>query len=60
MASLNLKIKWDMPINEIAEEIANLTTYKLYAGDGMILISKADVAEILAKHIEVKSDTDNY
>lgn len=55
MASLNLKIKWDMPINEIAEEIANLQTYKLFAGDDMLLISKADVAEILAKHTEVEN-----
>lgn len=41
-------------ISDILDDLNKLQTYKLYEGSDEILVNKADVADVLARHLEVK------
>lgn len=42
-------------IEAIVDEINSLQIYKLFEDDDMVLINRAEVDEILARHVEVVS-----
>ena len=43
-------------IEEIIDEIKALQTFKLFENDDMILVDRAEVAEILQKHIKTSRE----
>lgn len=52
---LPIKIKVELDgIDEILQELQELQTYKLFETDEMLLVSRADVADILARHVKTK------
>lgn len=52
-----IKIKVELDgIDEIIQELQELQTYKLFETDEMLLVSRADVAEILARHVRTKRE----
>ena len=51
-----IKVKVELDgIDEILQELQELQTYKLFETDEMLLVSRADVAEILARHVRAKT-----
>ena len=54
---LPIKIKVELDgIDEILQELQELQTYKLFETDEMLLVSRADVADILARHVRAKRE----
>lgn len=52
-----IKIKVELVgIDEILQELQELQTYKLFETDEMLLVSRADVADILARHVKAKME----
>lgn len=49
--SITIHARFD-DILEIAKEIGELQTYKLFPDDDMLLISQDDVIEVLKRHVE--------
>ncbi len=57
MTNLSLTINAEFDnVLEIANEIAELQTYKLFPDDDMLLVSRDEVVEVLKRHVvtEVK------
>lgn len=55
MAKLEIPIVVDIDaVEELLEELKRLQTYKLGAGDDLILVDRDDVVEIITMHIEAK------
>lgn len=51
-----IKVKMELDgIDEILQELQELQTYKLFETDEMLLVSRADVADILARHVRAKT-----
>ena len=54
---LHIKIKVELDgIDEIIQELQELQTYKLFETDEMLLVSRADVADILTRHVKTKRE----
>ena len=54
---LPIKINVELDgIDEILQELQELQTYKLFETDEMLLVSRADVADILARHVRAKRE----
>ena len=50
-----IKVKVELDgIDEILQELQELQTYKLFETDEMLLVSRSDVADILARHVKAK------
>lgn len=55
----NITVKCDFDdIQQIVDEVKGLQTYKLFEGDDMILINRAELVEILLKHLRTESKYD--
>lgn len=55
----NITVKCDFDdIQQIIDEVKELQTYKLFEGDDMILINRAELVEILLKHLRTESEYD--
>lgn len=51
-----IKVKVELDgIDEILQELQELQTYKLFETDEMLLVSRADVADILTRHVKAKT-----
>lgn len=59
MALANIVVKCDFDnIQQIIDEVKGLQTYKLSENDDMILIDRAELVDILAKHLRTESEYD--
>ena len=55
MAELKVKIETDLgPIEDLLEAINAMQTYKLFENDDMLLVDKADLCEILVRHVRTR------
>ena len=54
---LPIKIKVEIDgIDELIQELQELQTYKLFETNDMVLVNRADVADILARHVKAKRE----
>ena len=56
--NIPVEVKFDS-ISDILDDLDKLQTYKLYEGSDEILVNKADVADVLARHLVVQESEDN-
>ncbi len=57
---LHVDVKCDFDdIQQIIDEVKCLQTYKLFEGDDMILINRADLVDILVKHLRTRGGQDD-
>ena len=55
MAELTVKIEADFgPTEDLLADINAMQTYKLFENDDMILVDKADLCDILVRHVRVR------
>ena len=55
----NITVKCDFDdIQQIIDEVKSLQTYKLFEDDDMILIDRAELVDILVKHLRTESEYD--
>lgn len=55
----NITVKCDFDdIQQIIDEVKGLQTYKLFEDDDMILINRAELVDILVKHLRTESEYD--
>lgn len=57
LPSITVKCDFDN-IQQIIDEVKDLQTYKLFEGDDMILINRAELVDILVKHLRTESEYD--
>lgn len=57
LPSITVKCDFD-DIQQIIDEVKCLQTYKLFEGDDMILIDRAELVDILIKHLRTESKYD--